>query len=430
MLGDLTFSSLMYDIGVILVAVITLQTLLFFYSSVRSSLYARTHQKYSLQTLQIKVLAETRQGELERKKASSTWSGLRKFRVSRIFKEAKDIKSFYLVPHDGKSFPSFHPGQYLTFNLRITDREKPLVRCYSLSGSPFHKEHYKVSIKRLDPPRDMLQASPGVSSNFFHKELTEDDIVDVKAPAGNFTLDLSKHTPVVLIGGGIGVTPMLSMLEGIYGSDSRRETWLFYGIKNGDEYIMPERLRELAADHENIHIQICYSNPRDQTDILGSNYDHNGRVTLELLQNTLKSNNYEFYICGPGPMMESLTSGLKEWGVPDQDVNFEAFGPASVKKTSSASRHPELTQENNVTVEFSKSSKIIPWDGSCSSILELAENNDVVIDSGCRAGSCGTCLTALKGGEVNYVEEPGTLPEASSCLACISIPKTNLILDA
>ena len=117
-----------------------------------------------------------------------------------------------------------------------------------------------------------------------------------------------------------------------------------------------ERCRELAADHENVHVQICCSKPRDQTDILGSDYDHKGLVTVELLQNTLKSNNYEFYICGPGPMMESLTSGLKEWGVPDKDVNFEAFGPASVKKASAASRPSELAPENNLTIEFSKSS--------------------------------------------------------------------------
>lgn len=430
MLGSFSSSSLMYDIGVILVAVITLQTLLFFYSSARSALYARAHQKYSLQTLQTRVLAETRQGELAIEKASSTWSGLRKFRVSSIAEEAKDIKSFYLVPHDGKPFPKFDPGQYLTFSLRTKDREKPLVRCYSLSDSPFQKEHYRVSIKRLDPPRDLPEASPGESSNFFHNDLIVDDIVDVKAPGGNFTLDLSKHTPVVLLGGGIGITPMLSMLEGICESDSQRETWLFYGIRDGDEGIMLERFRELAKDHENVHVRICCSRPRDQTDILGSDYDLKGRVTVELLQNTLKSNNYEFYICGPGPMMESLTSGLKEWGVPDKDVNFEAFGPASVKKTSGASKQPALAPENNLTIEFSKSSKTITWDGTCDSILELAENNDIVIDSGCRAGSCGTCITALKSGEVNYVEEPGTLPETSSCLACISVPKTNLVLDA
>ena len=128
--------------------------------------------------------------------------------------------------------------------------------------------------------------------------------------------------------------------------------------------------------------------------------------------------------------MESLTSGLKEWGVPDTDINFESFGPASIKKTSETSRRRKVLPETQLEVEFSKSSKTVTWDGSCSSILELAETHNITIDSGCRAGSCGTCLTALKQGEVEYIEEPGALPEGSSCLTCISIPKTKLILDA
>ncbi|MFP6713793.1 MAG: 2Fe-2S iron-sulfur cluster binding domain-containing protein, partial [Alphaproteobacteria bacterium] len=83
-----------------------------------------------------------------------------------------------------------------------------------------------------------------------------------------------------------------------------------------------------------------------------------------------------------------------------------------------------------IEVVFSKSGKTLKWDGSAESILELAENNGIDIDSGCRAGSCGTCITALKGGEVEYIEEPGALPEDSSCLACIAVPKNNLTLDA
>ena len=128
--------------------------------------------------------------------------------------------------------------------------------------------------------------------------------------------------------------------------------------------------------------------------------------------------------------MESLTTGLKEWGVPNQDIRFESFGPASIKKTTEASRAGDLAPEKQLEIEFSKSSKSVSWDGSYSSILELAEAHNITIESGCRAGSCGTCLTAKKQGEVEYIEEPGTLPESSSCLACISIPKSKLILDA
>ena len=430
MLRDFNTASVMYDLGIVLVALIALQALLFFYSSLRSVLYARAQQKLNLQALRTRVLAEVKQEQLTQEAAATTWSGFRKFRVRRISDEARDIKSFYLVPHDGKPFPRFQPGQYLTFSLKRREIEKPLIRCYSLSDSPFQNDHYRISIKRLDPPPDTANIEPGLSSNFFHREVAEDDIVDVKAPSGNFTLDLSRNKPVVLIGGGIGVTPMLSMLEGICETDSGRECWLFYGIRTSDEYIMRDRIKGLAAQNKNVHAEICISQPNTE-DVEGRDYNYKGRVTLELLKSKLTSNNYEFYICGPGAMMEALTSGLKEWGVPDTDINFESFGPASIKKTSETSRQSKaLSSQKRLEIEFSKSSKTIEWDGSCSSILELAETHNITIESGCRAGSCGTCLTALKQGEVEYIEEPGTLPESSSCLTCISIPKTKLILDA
>ncbi len=429
MLRDFNTPSVMYELGIVLVALIALQALLYFYSSLRSVLYARAYQKLNLQALRTRVLAEVKQEQLTQEVAASTWSGFRKFRVRRIIDEARDIKSFYLVPHDGKPFPRFQPGQYLTFNLKRRESEKPLVRCYSLSDSPFQKDHYRISIKRLDPPPNTVDIEPGLSSNFFHREVAEDDIVDVKAPSGNFTLDLSRNKPVVLIGGGIGVTPMLSMLEGICETESNRECWLFYGIRNSGEYIMRDRIKGLVTQNEDVHAEICFSNPTDD-DAIGIDFHHNGRVTIDLLKSKLPSNNYEFYICGPGPMMESLTTGLKEWGVPNQDIRFESFGPASIKKTTEASRAGDLAPEKQLEIEFSKSSKSVSWDGSYSSILELAEAHNITIESGCRAGSCGTCLTALKQGEVEYIEEPGTLPESSSCLACISIPKSKLILDA
>ena len=423
-------STAVHLVGAIIMATALFQVAVLLFTSWRGAIFARSQQELSLQLLKRRVEAETLHGQMERDKGSSTWSGLRKFRINRKVPEGGGISSFYLVPHDGKEIPQFDPGQYLTFSLRLPDREKPLVRCYSLSDGSLQREHYRVSIKRADPPRKAPEAPPGVSSSFFHNALNEGDIVDVKAPSGNFYLDISKHTPVVLIGGGIGLTPMLSMLNTLCESDSQRETWLFYGVRNGEEHIMREHLAQLEAEHENVHLQVCYSNPRDGVDTDGTDYHHAERVSIELFKRVLPSNNYEYYICGPGPMMESMTNGLREWGVPDSDVHFEAFGPASVKKTAPAEKKAVPTGAAAIEVVFSKSGKTLKWDGSAESILELAENNGIDIDSGCRAGSCGTCITALKGGEVDYIEEPGALPEDSSCLACIAVPKNNLTLDA
>ncbi len=423
-------STAVHLVGAIIVATALFQVVVLLFTSWRGAIFARSQQELSLQVLRRRVEAETLHGQMELEKGSSTWSGLRKFRINHKVPEGGGICSFYLVPHDGKEIPQFDPGQYLTFNLRLPDREKPLVRCYSLSDGISQREHYRVSIKRADPPRKAPDAPPGLSSSFFHNGLEEGDIVDVKAPSGNFYLDMSKHTPVVLIGGGIGLTPMLSMLNTLCESGSKRETWLFYGVRHGEEHIMREHLAQLEAEHENVHLQVCYSNPRDGADIDGSDYHHAERVSIELFKRVLPSNNYEYYICGPGPMMESMTSGLREWGVPDSDVHFEAFGPASVKKTPGVEKKAAPVGADAIEVIFSKSGKTLKWDGSAESILELAENNGIDMDSGCRAGSCGTCITALKEGEVDYIEEPGALPEESSCLACIAVPKNNLTLDA
>ena len=413
-------------IGGLIVLIAFAQLAVLLYGTWRGAALARVQQVLANDLLRRRVEAETLSREMERKKAAETWSGVRKFRIRDKVHEGGGICSFYLVPHDGKVLPPFLPGQYLTFNLRLPGRDKPLVRCYSLSDSPFQTDYYRVSIKRADPPPRQPEAPPGLSSSFFHNELRAGDIVDVKAPSGVFFLDLSKHRPIVLIGGGVGLTPMVSMLNAICDSGSQREVWFFYGVHNGDEYIMKEHLEALEAEHEHVHLQLCFSDLKED-EVEG--FHHAGQVSVELFKQVLPSSNFEYYMCGPPPMMESLTTDLREWGVPDADVHLETFGPASVKKKAPAPENADAAPMGQV-VTFARSSKNVTWDGSHDSILELAEANGIELDFGCRAGSCGTCITAVKTGDVGYVEEPDAQPESGSCLACIAVPKTDLALDA
>jgi ferredoxin-NADP reductase len=190
---------------------------------------------------------------IRREKEEGAWNGYRKFRVSRKVLEAKDQCSFYLTPHDGRSVPPCDPGQFLTFRLDIPDQAKPVIRCYSLSEAP-KPDHYRVTIKRVPPPRDKPEIPPGLSSNYFHDMVEEGKILDVRAPGGHFYLDSTRQTPVVLIGGGIGLTPVLSMVNYIIDSGSLRETWFFYGVRNGEEHAMKEHLQKIDEEHENIHI--------------------------------------------------------------------------------------------------------------------------------------------------------------------------------
>ena len=356
------------------------------------------------------------------------WQGLRKFEIAKKVAETKDVTSFYLKPHDGRTIPSFYPGQYLTFSLRVPDKNKPVTRCYSLSDSPEQHDYYRVSIKCLGPPPSAPDAPPGVGSGHFHKYLSEGDIIDVKAPSGHFYLDVEHHGPIVLVGGGIGLTPVMSMLNYIVETGSKQETWFYYGLINSEDHVQAEHLRFIAKQHSNVHLRVCYSRPAE-TDVLGKDYDVKGYVSVDQFKKDLPSNNYNFYICGPPPMMNTVTEDLKNWGVPKEKVHFEAFGPATVKKAAAPEADASADVEQ-LEINFVRAKKKIMWDGTDTSLLEFAERNGIEMDSGCRAGNCGTCLTAIRSGEIEHVVPTGMEVEKGSCLACVAIPKSSLEVDA
>jgi ferredoxin-NADP reductase len=358
------------------------------------------------------------------------WPGLRDFRVQRkiIEDHSGSICSFYLAPVDGVPLPAFVPGQYLTFHLEIDDpatqAPKHVVRCYSLSDAP-NASHYRVTIKRIAPSSDAPNEAEGLSSGHFHRRVQVGDVLAVKAPAGHFQLGGGESDPIVLVGGGIGITPMLSMLGASLQNTPRREVWLFYGVRNGADHVMKTELQQLANAHANFHLHVSYSRP-GVSDVLGVDYDHIGHVDVALLRHTLMAKPYVFYICGPRGMLETLVPALIDWGIPECDIHYEAFGPASL------SRKPAKAAADAVhpTVTFGKSNRSLLWTGGEASLLELAENNAIPVESGCRAGGCGACQTKIVSGEVEYSHDPDFDVEAGSCLLCISVPKSDLTLLA
>ncbi len=372
---------------------------------------------------QISELSDRRRREQQ--KAERTWDGFRKFVIARRVMETSDICSFYLEPHDRRPLPEFQPGQYLTFRLNVPGQPKPVIRCYSLSDAP-KPDYFRVSIKRIGPPPGKPDGKPGVGSSHFHDQLDEGDIVDVKAPAGAFFLDPRGETPVVLIGGGIGLTPMLSMVNAIVEANVQRDVYFFYGLRHGGEHVQAEYLRKISTENPHIQLHVCYSDPRADMDREGEHYRYAERVSIDLFKRTLPSNDADYYLCGPPPMMESLVSGLLGWGVPQARIHYEAFGPASVK--SAAPAQPAAAGASTIEIAFARSDKRCMWDGR-STLLEIAEANGVKIDFGCRAGNCGTCITAIKQGNVDYPTKPGGSVEAGSCLACVAIPASNIVLD-
>lgn len=360
----------------------------------------------------------------------AAWNGFRSFRVERkqIEDIAQSICSFYLAPEDGNPLPDFLPGQFLTFRMEIlaATGNTQIVRCYSLSDAP-HSGHYRISIKRMLPPSGSA-FPPGRSSGYFHDRITVGSMLQVRAPNGHFYLDQG-NSPIVLIGGGIGITPMLSMLNWCAAKQPEREIWLFYGVRNSREQIMKAHLEKLATVLPNFHLQLCFSDPLPE-DQPGRDFQHHGRVSISLFREQLPRKPYHFYICGPAALMENLVTSLEEWGVPEEYIHFEAFGPASLKRTATAPPPEAGIETGNIIVDFIRSGKQITWQPSAGSLLELAEANGISLESGCRAGGCGTCQTRIQSGEVHYQQRPDFDPEAGTCLPCICTPKSSLALEA
>lgn len=385
----------------------------------------------------VRELLRQKIAEATKRQQQSTlaWNGYRKFVIDRKVVEARDICSFYLVPHDRKPLPLYKPGQYLTFRLNIPGRDKPIVRCYSISDRP-HTDHYRVTVKRVCPPPDALHAPPGLVSSYFHEQLSEGDILDVQAPRGQFFLEPERERPAVLIAGGVGVTPLLAMARTIAETQSGREILFFYGVRNGADHAFKKDLEDLTEHHANVRLVVAYSQPTAaDDDSEGEAFHHSGRVDIELIKSYLQSTNYEFYICGPAPMMETLNAQLAKWGVSKQDIKMEAFGPATVRKAQGKTARPASAMAGTAAkvicqVTFARSGKKCGWHENAGNLLDFATANGIQIESGCRAGNCGTCVIAIKSGKVAYAAEHGAELEDGTCLTCVATPDGDLVIDA
>ena len=269
--------------------------------------------------------------------SARAWAGWREFRVVR--REFEDVShsqcSFYLQPVDGLPLQPFQPGQYLTFSLHIggggaggtTSRQ--VTRCYSLSERP-DPTGYRVTIKRVPPPQGRPELPPGASSNHFHDHVQAGDLLQLRAPAGHFFLNPDPSVPIVLIAGGIGITPMMSMLRWCVAEQPDRVVHLYYGLRNGTEHAFQQVLADLNDSHKALKLNVVYSSAGPD-DVMGQDFHFSGHVDLALLRRTLPHGHHQFYVCWPAPMMNSLLPALRASGVLAADLHFYAVGRAPTR---------------------------------------------------------------------------------------------------
>lgn len=248
--------------------------------------------------------------------APGGWNGWRRFLVTEKCEESGIITSFVLHPEDGGPVMRHQPGQYLTFWLEVPG-QAPLKRNYSISSAP-NNEYYRISVKR-EPQ--------GVVSNWLHDSVTPGTVLKVAPPAGEFFLPAHPERPVVLMSGGVGLTPMVSMLETIAEQHPGLETHYVHGTQDGSTHAMRQHISRIAAAHGNIHATTFYVEPRAQ-DRQGEDYDHAGLISSEWLTAHTPIATADYYLCGPRPFLKAFVSGLSLAGVPSSRIHYEFFGPA------------------------------------------------------------------------------------------------------
>ena len=371
--------------------------------------------------------------------SSGAWAGWRDFRVvRRAFEDAAQTQcSFHLQPVDGAPLRPFQPGQYLTFSLKVPEGAvgvaggpagaRSITRCYSLSDRP-DPTGYRITVKRMPPPAAQPGLPPGVSSGHFHDHVHEGDVLQVKAPSGHFHIDADASVPAVFIAGGIGITPMMSMLRWCAAEQPARRVHLYYGVRSSGDHAFKQVLENLAVAHPALKLNVVYSSPAPG-DVQGRDYQHAGYVDLALVRRTLPHGRHQFYVCGPPPMMQSLVPALRDGGVQAADIHFEAFGPASGRPTGPVSNEPVQATSASITVRLNRSGRTLAWDGQDANLLDFAERHGLAVDSGCRSGSCGTCQTRLLSGAVTYADKPDHDIPAGHCLLCVGRPQSDLVLD-
>ncbi len=266
-----------------------------------------------------------REGAIYEEQASvpGGWNGTREFVVARKVAESDIVTSFYLKPADDGPLPPFKPGQYITVFLEHpTTPTSP--RNYSLSDSA-DQSHYRISVKREE--RLTGGAPDGLISNLLHDAVEEGHQIQLGPPCGEFTIEPDEVTkPVVLIAGGIGVTPLLSMAKSIIAANPNASVHFLQAARNSSVHAFAEEISALAQTGANFHIKTIYDAPL-AGDVEDGRCDEAGFVTTDLLREWTPFAEADYYFCGPKPFMQGVHASLQELGVPADRISYEFFGP-------------------------------------------------------------------------------------------------------
>lgn len=338
--------------------------------------------------------------------------------------ESRTIWSFYLKPTDGRPVAQYQPGQHIVLRLAVPGHTGPVQRSYTLSTAP-GQDHYRITVKR-----EGTTSHPGLASSFLHDHVQPGDTLWISEPGGGFTLPKESRRPVVLLSAGVGITPMLSMLETIAEEPDPRQVWFIHGSRNAGEQPMSAWLRLLARTHAHIRVSIHHSQA-SATEIPGNDYDAMGRIDLDFLQRHLTDLNADFYICGPASFVKTLSDGLKAWGMSDPQLFCTYFSGNENTDLAFGQSAPIFIEEDldKPKISLKQSGRSFAWADGYGNLLNLLEKHDIYPPSSCREGACMSCSTPMISGAISYDPEPFGEPFEGEILLCCARPETDIELD-
>lgn len=346
----------------------------------------------------------------------------RLLRVEEKITEAPDVVSLNLVSTDGLPLFPFSGGQHIAIAERVSGEQRPLERDYTLSSYQERPESYRVTVKR--EPGDTDGEHSSLSSRL-HGEVDTGDVVETRPPSGEFTLPAPLTRPLVFVSAGIGVTPIVAMLQELAERAPDHPVWIIHGARNRTAWALRDEMRALTDRLVNAHWHIRFSQPSNG-DVPTVDYDEQGRVDLDTLKGVLPFDGYDFFLCGPDDFLTELYAGICELGVDPALIHVESFG---IQGDQSHTTPTDTVLPVPRSVHFTKSDVHVTWTPDRGTLLDFAEKAGIDAPYSCRTGMCGTCSHQLVAGNVRYVRNITARPAAGHILLCSAIPASDVEIE-
>jgi len=347
------------------------------------------------------------------------WSG--ELRVAEVVDETPDVRTFRMVPREGGDLPFTHrPGQYL--NLALSIDGKRVNRSYTIASSPTRKQCCEITVKR---------SATGYASHHLHDQIRVGSTLKVSAPAGKFVFTGAEAKRVVLIAGGVGVTPLMSIIRYLTDQGWTGDIYFVFSARRRADLVFEKEWTQLQRRFPNLHV--CPTLTKEESQAPDGWTGERGPISKALLTRFVPGwGDCPVFLCGPDGMMAAVTTMLRELGVPEANIHTEAFVSPVGSPAPEVSESPEPVASVGGRVRFARSA-LATESPSAKTILEIAEAEGLSLPFECRSGICGQCKTRLLSGQVTMDAEDALSPAEKArglILACQAHPVGDVTVDA